>query len=375
MAKAERCVESEEKERKVDESKRNLLKFCGWNPQKPAEKAIEYYTFDFDSAVPPERISCGIQLRSGGEIQSEGDNQALVNDKRGYAKIIEDMAKDFWEKIKYYKVTNILKEKRGTEITVRVKGGQTFTAEHVLVTFSIGVLQRNMDTMFSPPLSQPFGAALKKMKMANYLKIFMKFKLKKFWQEKDYMFYAPKSDQERRLFPVWQNLPGKLRTTTSHGNEQYVPDNNMVLLVTVTGDEAWRLRRATEAAIENKLFPIFKNVFKINAKDYHVATHFKNWGDDELFLGAYSNPGIGMTSSDFDILTSPVEEFGNRLYFAGEGTSELYYGFLHGAYLTGIEQAKKIITVIKFQEAQNSLAGNMLLRNLGATRNGTIHLN
>ncbi|XP_028407052.1 polyamine oxidase 6-like [Dendronephthya gigantea] len=397
VEKCDKLEEEKKKEETTDMSKRKMLTECGWNPVTQAQKAIEYYVYDFDAAVAPEYISCGIKLKSDEseeKIDSEGDYQALVNDKRGYATIIEDMAKPFLEKIRHHKVKKIIKKEGDTKITVIVEGGQEFTGEHVLVTFSIGVLQKSMDTMFSPRLSNlPVGEALNQMEMANYLKIFMKFK-QKFWHKKDYMFYAPEDDTQRRKFPVWQNLPGKKDKHDNEWDNAQIPDNENVILVTVTGPEAWALT-ATEkepgvvkADIEKSLFGIFQKVFKSNLanldtvpEELHVATHFKNWGDDELFLGAYSNPKVGTTTAHFNDMRNPVKEYLNRLYFAGEGTSEFYYGFLHGAYYTGKKQAEKIIkTSIKAQEAQNSLArGNMetgwknvLQRNLGTTRNGTI---
>jgi monoamine oxidase len=35
------------------------------------------------------------------------------------------------------------------------------------------------------------------------------------------------------------------------------------------------------------------------------------------------------------------------MYFAGEATNELYNGFVHGAYFSGLERAEKMLQHIK----------------------------
>ena len=135
--------------------------------------------------------------------------------------------------------------------------------------------------------------------------------------------------------------------------------------------------------IENDLWlgmnPILKKVFateigKLEALPQLLEIELKNWENDERFFGAYSNPSVGIKSSDFDALLSPVR---GRLFFAGEGLSELYYGFLHGAYITGEDQAKKIIGALQFEnglnQLENMVGANFMLRgNTGNSGNETV---
>ncbi len=145
--------------------------------------------------------------------------------------------------------------------------------------------------------------------------------------------------------PVWQNLPG-----TATG----IPENDNILLVTVTGQKAWELREDRNK-IKQELLPVLKKVFHFGfmvenggTEPELLAIELKNWVWDMNFRGAYSHPEVGTTSQDFDNLLSPI---GGKLFFAGEGLSELYYGFLHGAYLTGDDQAKKIVSIIQYQKS------------------------
>jgi polyamine oxidase len=149
--------------------------------------------------------------------------------------------------------------------------------------------------------------------------------------------------------------------------------------VTVTGKKAQELREDKER-IATELVPVLKKVFinfikPLEKEPVLVDIELKNWELDPLFRGAYSNTVIGITSLHFNTLLQPV---GGKLFFAGEGLSELYYGFLHGAYLTGEEQAKKIIGVIQYQKSltdsftMQKIGLNYALRNsIGKPGNGT----
>ena len=62
------------------------------------------------------------------------------------------------------------------------------------------------------------------------------------------------------------------------------------------------------------------------------------WSKNPYVRGSYSNAVPGVMSEDFHNLQTPV----GRLYFAGEGTSEDWWGYGNGAHETGILQANRI---------------------------------
>ncbi len=59
--------------------------------------------------------------------------------------------------------------------------------------------------------------------------------------------------------------------------------------------------------------------------------------------GSFSNPVIGSSKADFHNLAGRV----GNLFFAGEASSEKYFGFLQGGYFSGLEQAKAIINCLR----------------------------
>lgn len=71
---------------------------------------------------------------------------------------------------------------------------------------------------------------------------------------------------------------------------------------------------------------------------YFSAIFYHRWSKDEFTQGAYSEPVVGTTSQDFKNLGERL----GRLYFAGEATSEDWYGYMQGAYLSGKEKGQMI---------------------------------
>jgi monoamine oxidase len=66
------------------------------------------------------------------------------------------------------------------------------------------------------------------------------------------------------------------------------------------------------------------------------------WGKNINSFGAYSYATNGTTSADFEAIEL---EISNKLFFAGEHTDKDYRGTVHGAYLSGIREAYKIVAL------------------------------
>lgn len=69
------------------------------------------------------------------------------------------------------------------------------------------------------------------------------------------------------------------------------------------------------------------------------AVQISRWGADPFARGAYSFNAVGADSDTRNRLAALLED---RLFFAGEATSEAYPATVHGAYLSGIDAAEAI---------------------------------
>jgi len=75
-----------------------------------------------------------------------------------------------------------------------------YTADHVLCTFSTGVLSSDF-VKFSPPLPDWKKEAIATMPMSVYTKVFVKFPYK-FWDDREYILYAGETRADYAVFQV-----------------------------------------------------------------------------------------------------------------------------------------------------------------------------
>ncbi len=66
------------------------------------------------------------------------------------------------------------------------------------------------------------------------------------------------------------------------------------------------------------------------------------WQSNENSFGSYSYTALGTEMQHFDDL---AQEINNKVFFAGEHTHRDYFSNAHGAYLSGIREADKIISL------------------------------
>ena len=64
------------------------------------------------------------------------------------------------------------------------------------------------------------------------------------------------------------------------------------------------------------------------------------WAADPYARGSYSFLAVGSSPADLRALAEPV---GERLLFAGEATHEEFFATVHGAYMSGIREAERIL--------------------------------
>lgn len=329
---------------KGDLSARAGIRLAGWQPQNPAQSSVEYFYYDFEYAVPPKYISCGVKMFTNGSIDSVGDKQYFISDSRGYSYLVDEMAQSFLapedSRLLLNQVVDVIEwDEDGVKVSTKTR--EVFTADYLLITFSIGVLKSNAIT-FKPQLPPQMLEPIFKLTMVDYIKIFLKFPYR-FWDKKQYIFYA---SQRRGYYPVWQDLE-------VDGN---LPEGVNILFITVTGEEATRVQYQSDNDTKAEIMAILRKVY---GSDIPEATDilYKRWAHDPLFYGTYSNDEIGMAHQDYLQLQTNV----SRMYFAGEGTSELYNGYVHGAYFSGVERADKLANDIR--ECENVKNKYVMLNN------------
>lgn len=213
---------------------------------------------------------------------------------------------------------------------VSVKGEENKFYTHVICTVSLGVLQRGL-IEFVPPLPDWKMEQLFKFDMCTFTTIFIKFN-QKAWSDNEFFLYA---DLRRGYYPMWFNVSL---------DKYYGSDANMLVCI-VSGEESYRVEKERKEVVAQELLQVARKMFKSKSKDDPLLIEdifVPKWHSNPLFCGSFSNWPIDVSREAFNLITVPV----NRIHFAGEHTSAKFNGYVQGAYLSGIDAAKEVISSI-----------------------------
>ncbi|MCV7347615.1 flavin monoamine oxidase family protein [Mycolicibacterium rhodesiae] len=243
----------------------------------------------------------------GSEEQFKGPDVILPG---GYTQLSQRVAKG-------------LDVRLGTEVTriahssdqVRIDTAQgTVTADRVIVTVPLGVLKAGT-IVFDPPLPGPKQGAIERLGFGLLNKVVVAFDAP-FWPESTPMIGLVGADQ-----PVTDLVNGLVFAGTP-------------LLVGLRGGQAaWSRESMSDSDAVAEL---------ITAIDAPKPTGsiVTKWGTDRFARGSYSFIAVGSSPDDMHALGEPV---GERLMFAGEATNPEWFGTVHGAYLSGLREADRVL--------------------------------
>ncbi|KAF0928368.1 hypothetical protein E2562_003188 [Oryza meyeriana var. granulata] len=301
-------------------------------PAAPVDMVIDYYKYDYEFAEPP-RVTSLQNTKPLPTFNNFGDDVHFVADQRGYESVVYHVAGNYLKMNKSgaivdprLKLNTVVREIKyfPSGVMVKTEDGQIYRADYVMVSASLGVLQTDL-IRFNPQLPSWKIVSIYQFDMSVYTKIFLKFP-KRFWPEgpgTEFFLYA---SGRRGYYPVWQQF------------EQQYPGSN-VLLVTVTDDESRRIEQQSDNQTKAEAVEVLRKMFP--GKDVLDATDIlvPRWWSNRFFKGTFSNWPIGVNRYEYDLIRAPV----GRVYFTGEHTSEHYNGYVHGAYLAGIDSADILI--------------------------------
>ncbi|CAN0134446.1 unnamed protein product, partial [Hapterophycus canaliculatus] len=112
-----------------------------------------------------------------------------------------------------------------------------------------------------------------------------------------------------------------------------------VLVALVPGEQAHRAERESAGETAGRCLTVLRRVFPEVTVPAPLHAAASRWGSDRWSRGSYSFVRVGSSSEDMRELGTPV---GQTLHFAGEATNMKYPATVHGAWLSGIREAKMI---------------------------------
>ena len=253
----------------------------------------------------------------------------------GLKTIINALKEDLGEEP--YQLSTVVEEIAWTKNGVTLRSSSNvYTADHVIVTVPLGVLQSNQE-LFSPTLDAKKKKAINNMRPGRASKIFLQFD-NPFWREGEgqMIFLWTKEEQEAAIMPQdWFKFISFVDEV--EGN----PDK---LMIWVVGEAALVADKLEESEIARVVFKLMQQ-FSGNPNITQISRVIRHtWLTDPFSLGTWSYPSIYSTAKDYRELSRPLpSEEVPRLLLAGEHTHEKYWSYMHGAMLSGIEQAEKIL--------------------------------
>lgn len=202
--------------------------------------------------------------------------------------------------------------------------GSISEADYVIVSVSLGVLKANK-IEFLPSLPAAKQNAIQKVGM-NCVNKFLLTWNTAFWDDVQYISYTP---EIRDKFNYFVNV------------KKFSPNAN-ALMTFAYADYARQTETMSDSQVISEIMSHLKDIYGNSIQDPVNLLRTK-WQNNENFFGSYSYTAVGTEMSHFDDL---AEEVNDRLFFAGEHTEADYFSTAHGAYLSGIREADKIIALL-----------------------------
>lgn len=122
----------------------------------------------------------------------------------------------------------------------------------------------------------------------------------------------------------------------------YVYSQQPILMAINTGTFGQHLEQLADPKIIQQAMHALQTMYGEHIpqpEDYLIT----RWGDDPYTQGAYSYIPVGVSGKAYDAMATPIDD---RLFFAGEATSRDYASTVHGAFLSGKREAKRIRNVL-----------------------------
>ena len=310
-----------------DMSLKNAFTMAGWKSKSPIAMAIENFNVDFTTGYSFQTSS----LKNDADLLVYDAQDLHMGFPDGYSTLINRMASDFLtvkdSPLKLGEEVNSITYGNNT-VSVQTDAGNTYKGDAALVTFSIGVLQQEY-VEFNPQIPDWKRQAIFRSHVAQYSSVYLKWpsSVTPFWDDTEFIVYAT---GRKGYYSVWHNLEAA----------GLYPYGTNILEVAMTGPEAERIHTLNDTQILAEATDVLQSMYgKHIPKPTEI--HFERWLTNPLYHGAFAYRSYAHTKDDLEALGAPL----GNLFFGGEAHAD-YTGFVHGAYLNGIQRANEILAYL-----------------------------
>ena len=298
----------------------------GWHAKEPIDWFVEWYFFELDFGLRAHAQSAAhyLFLHSPTSGIDSGSHFQYSKNELKSSKFLPNCMKDMIFSgslqnniVLNAKVTSIAHNSSG--VTVTTESGETYEGDYAIVTFSLGVLQRNM-IEFRPQLPFWKRLAWSEFDMMTTTILYVVFERNLSLSAEYFTYLTHDLDKSwiRDVTPLLTHLP------------EYV--NKTVLHLHTTGQYAARLIDQAWSKTFDDITAIMVIMFGEKPSNIYMSSP----GNDPLLLGGNPAWPVGASWADFDDVRRPV----GRLYFAGDLC--WYYRVVRSALVSGNETANVV---------------------------------
>ncbi|XP_074659036.1 spermine oxidase-like [Tubulanus polymorphus] len=294
-----------------------------------------------------------LSLKAWGEFYEFAGEDDNVLKTGGYQPIIdhllENIDKDAIVYNKPVKTINwCLDPEADSRVSVVCKDGCVYKADYVVSSVSIGVTRENIDTLFQPVLPTWKTEAMSRIGFGVVDKIFLEFE-ERFWEE-----------QCEGIHLVWlddgTNFNLECYDPIAHnekpGHEWYrgmfsfdgIVGQPKMLMGWISGHEARKMEECSNEEVKDVCLELIRRFTDRKSLPKLKTFHMSRWFTEPYVRGSYSYCMTHGTPDDADTYALPLPNKEEpKLMFAGEATNRNYFSTVHGAHLSGIREAQRII--------------------------------
>ena len=293
-------------------------------------KLFQYFigqNCEFDYGGPVETIDASAFDE---DREYEGIDAILQG---GYKAVVAEFARglNIQLNVAITKIDHSLSPTGGGNAVIECTNGTVYEADKVICTLPLGVL-KNGDVEFVPPLSKPKQNAIRRLGWGTVNKVAVLF---------DQVFWP----QDIKGFGVASSAPKFIYIVN-----RYAFTGIPMLEAYAVGEHARAMEGQSDEEVIQDLVSILQRIFSTKSfgsnkqiRDRVVQTYVSRWGEEKFTQGAYSYSCPETDGDDYFEFLEPERENGNVLHFAGEHTNRRYRGTVHGAFLSGLGAAEKLL--------------------------------
>ncbi|XP_058460608.1 spermine oxidase-like isoform X3 [Malaya genurostris] len=296
-----------------------------------------------------------VSAKLWGKYSFNGEScQAHINMKNGFIELVDCLINDIGQdKILCNKEVNEIRWKDlNSRILVKCTDGTMYSCKNLIVTFSLGVLKATLSKLFHPTLPKSYRRSILNIGFGTINKIFLQFDNAWWGTTKGFQL-------------IWKDNFGKDSHWTRYlsGFDVVFPGPSNTLLGWVGGYGALEMEKLSDKQIVSDCIFVLQKAArkKVPPPTFFLCTR---WNSNIYIRGSYSYTSVhcdyepdfldalteSLVCDKYDKVsgelcsgTTPIStEKSASIHFAGEACQDKYFSTVHGAFLSGLEQAKKI---------------------------------